>query len=189
MKKIVSLLAALALFTSTAFAAPLSGAASSVEQIGAQTVQISSTSESGLFAQTDNPPSEKDPSKLILRIANVFSFYDYQSFDGTPLKFKEVKALLNTVPENQALMSKRTGIVIANWTFAAIAFTSLMAAEVYYFNPDLPHAEIIFPAALFTSLGAFVGEVIMGLWGVDLTQRAIDNYNFSVMGIPIPIKR
>lgn len=188
MKKIVSLLAALAFFTSAVFAEPLSSAASSAEQIADQTVETGSIASS-LFAQTDNPAPEKDSPPLILRIDNVFSFYDYQSFDGIPLKFKEVKALLNTVPENQALMSKRIGVVIANWTFAALGFASGMAAGTYYFIPDLPHAKTMLGAALITAGLSFFGEIITYQWNEDLFQRAVDNYNLSIMGIPIPIKK
>jgi hypothetical protein len=144
---------------------------------------------SGLFAQTDNAPAEQDSSQLILRIDNWFSFSDYQLFDGTSLKRKDINALIKTVPENKPLLSQRTGVVIGNWSFAALAFASLITAEIYYFDRDLPNAETMFGAALLTGLGALLGEVIMYQWGEDLFQRSVDNYNLSVMGIPIPIKK
>jgi hypothetical protein len=47
----------------------------------------------------------------------------------------------------------------------------------------------MFGAALLTGLGAILGELIMYQWHEDLFQRAVDNYNLSIMGIPIPTKR
>jgi hypothetical protein len=170
MKKVIVPLLTMAIFSTTVYAEPLSVAGS-----------LDTTSSEFALA-------EKDPSQLVLRIDNWFSFYDYQSFDGTPLKFKDVKSLLKTVPENEPLLSRRTGVVIANWCFAAVAFASSMTAIAYY-NSDLPHAETVFPVAALIGSWAFLGEMIMYQWHEDLFQRAVDNYNLSVMGIPIPVNR
>ena len=144
---------------------------------------------SGLFAQTDHAPSEKDSSKLLLRNSNRFSYSNYQLLDGTSLKPKELSFLLKTVPENKPLFNQRRGVVIGNWAFAALAFASFITAHVYYHNGDLPYAETMHESALIIGMGALLGEVIMYEWGKDLFQRAVDNYNLSLQGIPIPIKK
>jgi hypothetical protein len=57
MKKIISLMVALALFASTAFAAPISVAASFVEPVTAQTVSPSASADiDALFADVDAVP-------------------------------------------------------------------------------------------------------------------------------------
>jgi hypothetical protein len=144
---------------------------------------------SALFADANHSPSEKDSSKLLLRNSNWFSYSNYQLLDGTSLKHKELSSLLKTVPENKPLFNQRKGVVIGNWAFAAVAFTSFITAHVYYHNGDLPYAEIMHETALIVGMGALFGELIMYDWGKDLFQRAVDNYNLSIQGIPIPIKK
>jgi hypothetical protein len=144
---------------------------------------------SGLFAQADLSSSEKDSSKLLLRNATWFSYANYQLLDGTALKHKELSALLKTVPENKLLFNQRKHVVIGNWAFAALAFSSFITAHVYYHNSDLPYAKTMHETALIIGMGALFGELIMYDWGKDLFQRAVDNYNLSIQGIPIPIKK
>jgi hypothetical protein len=143
---------------------------------------------SGLFAQTDNAPSEQASSQLVLRIDNWFSFSDYQLFDGTALKSKDINTLIKTVPENKPLLSQRTGVVIAKVSFTALAFSGLMTAYLYP-KSDLPNPDIVSGVALLTGMGALLGEIIMYQWGEDILQRSVDNYNLSIMGIPIPVKK
>jgi hypothetical protein len=142
---------------------------------------------SGLFAQTDNSPPEQDSSQLVLRIDNWFSFYDYQLFDGTALKRKDVNALIKTVPENTGLLRQKTGLFIANVSFATLAFSGLMAAFLY--PRDSPNANIVFRAGMLIGFFSLTVEGITYQWGEDVLQRAVDNYNLSVMGIPIPVKK
>ncbi|MDR1325116.1 MAG: hypothetical protein LBK00_03670 [Treponema sp.] len=170
MKKVVALLMIMAMYSTTMFADPLP------------------VTGDGLVYTGSSPP-EQDPSQLILRIDNVFSFYDYQSFDGTSLKYKDVTSLVKTIPENQPLLSRITGVRIANWSFAAVLFASAITAWTYSFVPDLPHAETMFNVALLTGMFALLGEMITYQWHEDLFQRAVDNYNLSIMGIPVPTKK
>jgi hypothetical protein len=143
---------------------------------------------SGLFAQTDNTQSEQASSQLVLRIDNWFSFSDYQLLNGTTLKRKDINALIKTVPENTPLLRQKTGLFIANVSFAALAFSGLMTAYLYP-KSDLPNTDIVSRVALFTGLYSLIGEILIYQWGEDILQRSVDNYNLSIMGIPIPIKK
>jgi hypothetical protein len=82
---------------------------------------------SALSGQTDDAKqsSEENFSQLIIRNDSWFSFHDYELYDGSPLKFGQVRNMLKTIPENEKIMKDEFGIRIFNYSFAAIAFSSL----------------------------------------------------------------
>jgi hypothetical protein len=140
-----------------------------------------------VFAQTIEPDGDAFIPKLMIHNENYFSFYDYHLYDGTPLKYSEVRSLLRTVPENEKLMKQELSIRIFNYSFAAIAFASLITGTVYYGHNEWENSEIVINVALITGICGFLGELFTYQMWEDKFERAVNNYNLKIMGIPIPM--
>jgi hypothetical protein len=141
-----------------------------------------------VFAQTIEPNRNTTTTQLIIHNENYFSFYDYHLYDGTFLKYSNVRSLLKTVPENEKLMKQELGIRTFNYSFAAITLASLITGTVYY-NNELANSETIISAALITGLCGFLGELFTYQMWEDKFERAVNNYNLRIMGIPIPVSK
>lgn len=144
-------------------------------------------SVSMVFAQTVEPDENTVIPPFIIHNEHYFSFYDYHLYDGTLLKMREVRSLLRTVPENETLMKQELGIRIANYSFAAIAFASLITGTVYYNHDEWENSKTVTNIALITGLCGFLGELFAYQMWEDKFERAVNNYNLHIMGIPIPV--
>jgi hypothetical protein len=142
-----------------------------------------------VFAQTIEPDGNTFVPKLIIHNENYFSSYDYHLYDGTSLKYSEVRSLLRTVPENEKLMKQELGIRIFNYSFAAIAVASLITGTVYHYNTGWENSETVINIALITGLCGFLGELFTYQMWEDKFERAVNNYNLKIMGIPIPVTK
>jgi hypothetical protein len=111
---------------------------------------------------------------------------DFVLPDGTNLSTEELKQRLFTVPENDKYVSRAGGWTAAYWTAFGIGCAAAAMDIVYLFNEDLPYR--------MPMIAALSGGVVLGIVTGDLfivmrnrnLNRAVRNYNLSVMGIPIP---
>jgi hypothetical protein len=93
-----------------------------------------------------------------------------------------------SVPENEKLLKQVSVLCVLDYVFAALAVASLTTVIVYDVHADWNYAGTISPVAYSVGIGALFGELIIYEMGLHKYEHAIDNYNLSVMGIPIPVK-
>lgn len=144
-------------------------------------------SVSVVFAQTVEPDENTVIPQFIIHNEHYFSFYDYHLYDGTLLKYREVRSLLRTVPENEKLMKQELGIRIVNYSFATILVASWITHTVYSYHDEWENSKTVMNIALITGLCGFLGELFTYQMWEDKFERAVNNYNLKIMGIPIPV--
>ena len=134
--------------------------------------------------RSDNSLTAFEPPALIVR-KGVFGTYTLQ--DGTSLKYRDLRARLLTVPENGAVLRRADGWRIATWATLAVMAGATVTGLVYTANPDWPHAKEM--AVAFEAAGLSLSLAEMLFWNLsqNTMDKAVDNYNLSVMGIPVPL--
>jgi hypothetical protein len=127
-----------------------------------------------------------EPALNLIAFTGRNNMFSFQLMDGTPLRYKDVRARCALVPENQTLCSHERAWLISNMTFFAISiFAVLGGALCRVFG--LP-TETVAETASYTLFG-LGGISILGtmfcyeFWRIKSTQ-AINNYNRAVMGVP-----
>ena len=155
----------------------------------------------GLYAH-DVPPPNQDTQPALSLSAGSFIlhnkvWYAYPNAfclaDGTSLSYKELKERLRLLPENQAYIQRAGGWNITAWILWG-ASLGLSGVGMYYLYP---HAENKFPYdAREMSYTFLVASLIPLLAGCIADQKAhegivsaVNNYNLTVMGLPIPAGR
>lgn len=128
----------------------------------------------------DSLISEGTPP-LVIHRGGLFDVYQYKLLDGTKLSDREVNKLLKTVSENKSLLTKKN-----IWTGIDYAFIAGLCAAVgvnmYASNKDWSNMTYYSAAA---GVGCFLFAVCSGMVAQSYRSAAVDNYNLSVMGIPL----
>jgi hypothetical protein len=76
--------------------------------------------------------------------------------------------------------------MIANWATLAVMLGAAVTGLVYGLNPDWPNANDI--SSVCSSAGWSMAVMDMIFWTLSYTNTAVavQNYNLSIMGVPIP---
>jgi hypothetical protein len=126
------------------------------------------------------------PSALILRKG---AFGPYALQDGTSLKYRDLRARLLTVPEKNAVLRRADGWRIASWATLAVMSGLAVTGIVYTANPDWANAKEMAMAFDAASLSLWLAEALFWNLSQNTMDKAVDNYNLSIMGVPIPLGR
>ncbi|MDR1302158.1 MAG: hypothetical protein LBK43_06780 [Treponema sp.] len=183
MKKVIALLMIVVVFSTTVFAAPLSQ-----DQMAAEEV---------IAPQQKAAEPQNSPDTFVL--PSMVMSYDIQrvdllrqsSFfilDGRYLKYKEMEPLLLTTPGNEKYLHRAKGWEISTWVNVGIGVGAFVSMLVINLVPDIPNKELWNTATAATALV----ETIVGVYSYqarfDNMQRAIKNYNMSIMGVPVSVR-
>jgi hypothetical protein len=126
------------------------------------------------------------PSALIVR-TRALGPYGLQ--DGTSLNRRDLRARLLTVPENRAVLRRADGWRIASWATGVVMTGAAVTTLVYALNPDLPNARDIM--SVCGSVDGLMTVMELLFWNLSdkTTSMAVQNYNLSIMGLPVPLGR
>ncbi len=107
----------------------------------------------------------------------LINFTSYQNQLGEPLSYKEVNAMLLSVPENEQLTRRHRIWRGTAWTFASILLACVVADTVYTCVDGLPHESAVLTASLYTGLYSFSFYMLSSHFSTTQYLRAVDNYN------------
>lgn len=138
----------------------------------------SQTSESSEITFNKDSLTSAEKPQLVIHRGGLFDVYQYKLLDGTKLSDRELNKLLKTVPENKSLLTKKNV-----WMGLDCAFiTGLCAAiGVSMFANDKDWGDITY----YAGVGCFLCAIWSGMFAQSYRSAAVDNYNLSVMGIPL----
>lgn len=141
-----------------------------------------------VFSQEQNMEEETMPNIVMRTIG--FTPYPFQLADNTPLDYKSVLNLVSVIPKNNAFIKQAkiwrvvsiaiAGLSLASCGFQVYALASEDASDISRLYRDMGG---------FITLTLFMGSAAAGSQFHDRLQRAVNNYNLSLLGIPIGGKR
>jgi hypothetical protein len=151
-----------------------------------------------VFSQ-DQEASEPQNSQTTFVLPPMVMGYDIQrvdllrqsSFfmlDGRYLKYEEMESLLLTVPENEKYLRRAKGWEISMWVNTGISVGTLAAVLVINLIPDIPNKELWDTAICSAALVEAAVSLYSSRARFDNMQRAIKNYNISIMGVPVSVR-
>lgn len=131
-----------------------------------------------------------EPLPILIHQDSIMFFpFNYQFLDGTlKVNRNQMRQILCTLPDNEKILKQEKGLRVMSYIFGTICIAST-AVHLGYLFSDRPNRNIMMTAF-------YVGEVVglgltfvTGMAANNKISRAVDNYNLSIMGIPIPIKK
>jgi hypothetical protein len=147
--------------------------------------------EQGALTESTAPLSETSAAEPnTIQKSNWYSLYQFQLADGTSLRLKDTLTLLKTVPGNTVLLRQEKGFRIASDVGMVIACGFAIGYLVCQrSNPDALYngttSNVIFGCMAVSSITSIVTAGIAN----DRLNKAVNNYNLTVMGIPIPARK
>lgn len=133
-----------------------------------------------------NDSDEKGEESLDVSTLNInflehtpknWNFTSYQNQLGESLSYKEVNALLLSVPENKQLIRRHRIWNGTAWTFVGILLASIVTDVVYTCVDGLPHESAVLTASLYTGLYSLSFCMLSRHFSTTQYLRAVDNYN------------
>lgn len=118
---------------------------------------------------------------LLLHTEGFFAKTSYQRLDGTPVEYKNVLALIASVPGNESLVQSERAWSIAAYITAGLFAASFVTASVYT-RWELPASDVILPVSFYTGAASFLVTILTGQIAQIKLQCAVDRYNLHVMG-------
>jgi hypothetical protein len=154
--------------------------------IFAEDIVAENESDEIIGTLTPQNVTETIPNILLHQNSIMFFPFNYQLLDGTPkVDSNKLRQILRTAPGNEKLLKQEKGLRIMAYVFGTICMAST-AAHLGYLFSDYPDRN-----AMMTAF--YVGETVglgltffTGMAANNKISRAVDNYNLSIMGIPIP---
>ncbi len=168
MKKVISLI-----LLAFSFALYAQEAATSSES-------VSSSESSEITFKKDSLTSAENPP-LVIHRGGIFHVFDYKMLDGKNLSYGELNKLLKTVPENKSLLVKKNIWQGLDYAFIA-GFCAALGVTMYADNKGWSDMTYYSSAA---GVGCFLFATCSGMIAHSYRSAAVDNYNLSVMGIPL----
>jgi hypothetical protein len=135
-----------------------------------------------LFAQE---AQEMPASKLIMKTTR-FAAHPFQLFDGTPLDYNDVHTLTVEAPGNERIIKQAKP-----WRTASIIMLGASLASCFFqvytlvFPDTLENPRFYGKMAAWTTFSLFGGSVLAGMTYHDKIQKAVNNYNLYIMGMPV----
>jgi hypothetical protein len=123
---------------------------------------------------------------LIVRQNSItYTPFNYQFLDGTPLVDKNKLRQILNIPGNEKLLKQEKGLRLMTNVFAVLCMAATAMHSRYIFLSDIPNRDSLM-------LACYIGEVVSlaatfwtGTAANNKIDRAVDNYNLYIMGIPI----
>ncbi|MDR0628684.1 MAG: hypothetical protein LBG24_03420 [Treponema sp.] len=135
-----------------------------------------------LFSQDAN---ERPVQKLIMK-TTWFTSHPFQLFDGTPLEYKDIYTLTSEVPGNVRLVNQAKP-----WRGISIVMIGISLVSCFFqvytvaFPNTLDNPSFYGNMAAWTTFSTFGGGLLAGMVYHDKLQKAINNYNLHIIGIPV----
>jgi hypothetical protein len=141
-----------------------------------------------IFAHGNEQKTPEQPQILVRQKSSLYFPDNYQFLDGTPvIQWKQLMKILSTVPENKTLLKEEKGWHTLTWVGALITMTAFVGYNGYIWRePNSYNRETMLKTFFFTQIGGLA--IMIPAVNIRNNKRfiAVENYNLSIMGIPIP---
>lgn len=131
----------------------------------------------------DTIPPEREGTPLRNRYYSEWGGSDYRFLDGTKISNKQLESILLEVPGNDKVLRGSKIAYGMSWAWLGIFYAATMTGGIY--EDSWPGAEGMRVAMPIVELLAAVGMVSGFGWGLWEKDRAVDNYNLYIQGIPV----
>ena len=98
---------------------------------------------------------------------------------------KNLKLLLDSIPENKKLRKQETFWNVMDYVCLGLAASGIVTYSICAFNPEMQNKETFQNISITTTVISLFGAIFSGNMATSKRLKAVDNYNISVMGIPI----
>jgi hypothetical protein len=150
---------------------------------------VDNNTDEAIFDAPLSDSEEKSEPKFLLHQNSMWYFpFNYQFSDGEKIvNDKKLMNVLHTIPQNECLLKQAKGFRIMALVIGIIGIGMVAGHQAYLFS-DYPRRD-----AMMTTF--YVGEVLClaatfatGMTANNKIYQAVENYNLSIMGIPIPTR-
>jgi len=141
-------------------------------------------SEEAIENDNEQPQSSILPSGSAIIFSNGAGYLrPYYCSDGSTISYRELKENLSLIPVNEKFVRRADAWNIVNWISLGTA-VGLAGGAMYFVNTDGGRSE-----RAYTLANSAVGTALFGLSAQimvrDNLDKAINNYNLTVMGVPV----
>lgn len=131
----------------------------------------------------DTIPPELEETPLRNRYYREWGGADYRFLDGTKISNMQLETILLEVPGNEKVLRDSKIAFGTAWACLGVWCAATMAEGIY--EESWPGAKGIRVAMPIVELLATIGMVSGFSWGAWEKDRAVDNYNLYIQGIPV----
>ncbi|MDR0556636.1 MAG: hypothetical protein LBG43_02010 [Treponema sp.] len=132
------------------------------------------------FVYSLNGQTNENLNNIILTERNM-SGASYKFAGGMPLGFADIYKATAGIADNDTIIKKAK-----RWRAASIGLASFSAvASVFAAGSLIQREKKLSDAGLYAAIGLFVSAIIAGDLCQQNTQKAVNNYNLYIMGIPV----
>ncbi|MBQ9237746.1 MAG: hypothetical protein IJ191_00295 [Treponema sp.] len=149
---------------------------------------ISSSNEHDDAAKMIVGTAQEFPPLLVHKNSFLIDPVPYYLLDGQKVSDKEFRSMLLTVPENQKLVTQ--GIVWKGVMFGIMGVTiaSTVLHSVNEYTPAFNYNENLHISMTATFFTGIFTTILAGMISNGKYSKAAENYNLTVMGIPLSLK-
>ena len=141
-----------------------------------------------LFSCASSPadPLPSDTEGQIIVNKGTWLPNGYELADGQELSNKQLNQLLLEVPQNEAIVRNSRIMDGVKWTMVGLLLASYITNATYQIGGgDFPHTDAVLTATYWTGFVTVFGSILTGNMTTSLRQKAVDNYNLYIQGIPV----
>lgn len=131
----------------------------------------------------DTIPPELEGTPLRNRYYSEWGGSEYRFLDGTKISNKQLESILLEVPGNDKVLRNSKIAWGTGWAWLGVWCAAVMASGIY--EDSWPGAEGMRVAMPIVETVATVGMIGGFSWGIREKDRAVDNYNLYIQGIPV----
>ena len=127
---------------------------------------------------------------IIIHAGNLFNPIAFQFLDGTPITPREMNNVLN-IPENESVLRDLRRITVGRRVYTGLALAGFVGTLIYLTEgwENWPGYEIGTSMFMGVWLGAWIGTRSLRNAEHTRLMMAVDNFNMSIMGIPVTSPR
>lgn len=131
----------------------------------------------------DSIPPEVEGTPLRNRYYSEWGGSNYVFLDGTKVSQSQLENILLEVPGNDKVLRSSKIADGMGWACLGVWCAAIMAGGIY--ENSWPGAEAMGIAMPIVETVATVGMLVGFGWGIWEENRAVDNYNLYIQGIPV----
>ncbi len=136
------------------------------------------------YEQAENN-SALDYSNILVQQSSFFNLTEFETVYGEKLSNKELLSRLKLVPENSDLLKKERLFRVLDYSFIGLSFMGWTATTFGSQINNGKQGELIEDIGSIMMVSSLCFALLSGNIAVSKRQRAVDNYNLYILGLPI----
>lgn len=129
-------------------------------------------------------PTDVDSQMIVNR--GTWLHDGFQLADGQKLSKGQLNQLLLNVPQNEAVICNSRIMSGVSWAMLGLLVASYATNATYQIGGgDFPHTDTVLTTTYWTGFAALWGSLLTSDMARTLQQKAVDNYNLYIQGIPV----